>query len=676
MGTRLVAWRRATFARNATCQALARLLALALAAALPLGFSGSASATSSGAAAWGENASGELGNATTARSQEATPVAGLSGVTAVAAGSEHSLALLADGTVMAWGNNRSGQLGNGSTTSSDTPVLVSGLGGVSAIAAGRQYSLALLTNGTVMAWGSNEDGQLGVGSTKPVTSTKPVAVKGITSATAIAAGASFAVARLSDGTVVSWGAGDEGQLGNGKMAKSLAPVMVAGLSGVTAVAAGEEHALALLANGTVASWGSNSALQLGMEPKTRSVKEEGEEYVEVLEEPENSDVPVAVQALSGVTAIAAGARHSLALLGSGEVMAWGSNAADQLGNGAPGQPSGMPSPVHGLGGASAIAAGANHSFALLSGGTVLGWGYNAAGQLGDGAYTNSPLPVPVTGLSGVAGIAGGAFHSVSFGAPVAGISGVSPASGAARGATSVAITGSNFGEAIAVHFGANPASTFTVNSPTSITASSPAGVGVVNVTVTTPSSTSAKNAADAFTYVAPPRITGVSPKTGPTAGGTSVTIKGASFGGATGVSFSGASSTSFTVNSPSSITAVSPPAPSGKVAISVTTPFGTSESVLADTFKYAAPTITSLSPSTGPHQGGTVVTVLGTGFSPAVGTTMFKFGAAQATSVSCESMTRCTFTTPARKPGVYDVAAVVGGLKSAASPPGDQFTFQ
>jgi alpha-tubulin suppressor-like RCC1 family protein len=659
---------RATGARSSTAHALSRLLALGVAAALPLGLAASASATSYSAAAWGYNGSGQLGNGTTAVSREPIPVAGRSGVTAVAAGSAHSLALLADGTVLAWGSNHSGQLGNGSTTNSNTPVAVSGLSGVKAIAAGRQYSLALLTNGTVMSWGSNEEGQLGVGGTK-LKSTTPVAVKGIATATAIAAGGGFALARLSNGTVMSWGAGAEGQLGNGKRAKSAAPVVVAGLSGVTAVAAGDEHGLALLANGAVDSWGSNSALQLGMEPKTKVVKEEEEEYVEVLEEPENSDVPVPVQALSGVTAVAAGYQHSLALLGSGEVMAWGANSADELGNGTTGQPNGLPSPVHGLGGVSAIAAGAFHSLALLTGGTVLAWGY-------DGASTNSPVPVSVAGLSDVAGIAGGGFHSVSFGAPVAAVAGVSPASGPERGATSVSITGSNLGEAIAVRFGADPAATFTVNSPTSITATSPAGVGVVGVTVTTPSSTSAKNAADTFTYVAPPTITGISPKSGPAAGGTSVTIKGASFGGATGVSFGDTPSASFTVNSPTSITAVSPPAASGKVAISVTTPFGMTEAAPSDTFKYAAPTIASLSPSAGSREGGTVVTALGTGFAPGIGTTVFKFGLAQASSVSCESMTSCTFTTPAKKPGVYDVAAIVGGLKSIASPPGDQFTFQ
>ncbi len=90
-------------------------------------------------------------------------VSGLNGVTAIAAGLGHSLALLSNGTVMAWGSNEYGELGDRTKTESDVPVAVSGLSGVTAIAAGGIHSLALLSNGTVMAWGSNVFGELGDG---------------------------------------------------------------------------------------------------------------------------------------------------------------------------------------------------------------------------------------------------------------------------------------------------------------------------------------------------------------------------------------------------------------------------------------------------------------------------------------------------------------------------------
>jgi alpha-tubulin suppressor-like RCC1 family protein len=627
-----------------------------------------------GAADWGYNGSGQLGNGTTTISRVPVPVTGLSGVTAISAGDEHSLALLSDGTVRAWGNNREGQLGNGSTASSHVPVAVSGISTATAIAAGKVFSLALLSNGTVMAWGSNEEGQLGSGS-KALKSAVPVAVKSLTGVTAISAGGQFALARLSNGTVMSWGAGDEGQLGSGKKAKSLIPVAVKGLTGVTAVAAGGEHGLALLSNGTAMSWGSNLALQLGFAPKTKVVKEEEEEFIEEDEQPENSALPVPVRTLTGAIAVAAGGEHSLALLGTGEVKAWGSNLNDQLGNGGSGGMSSFPTPVVGLGGVTSIAAGAGHSLALLSGGSVVAWGYNPDGQLGNGGNLNSATPVAVAGLTGAVGIDGGGWHSLSFGPPPPSVTSLAPSFGPQPGGTSVTITGVNLGEATAVHFGASAAGSLTINSATSITAQSPSGAGVVDVTVSTPSGTSPANPGDRFTYQPPPTLTTVKPGKGPAAGGTTVTISGASLSGATAVDFAATPATSFTVNSATSITAVAPAGTAGAAAITVTTPNGTVVSAVKHGFTYEAPRITSLTPNAGTIAGGDSVAVTGSGFAPGSGATTFTFVKATAASVFCESTTSCLLVTPRGKPGTIDVRATVGKSRSPISPPADSFTF-
>src|SRR5260370_1103909 len=80
--------------------------------------------------AWGYNFYGQLGNGTRANSNTPVEVSGLTGVTAIAAGDIHSLALKSDGTVWAWGDNFYGALGNRTVTNSNTPVQVLGPGGV------------------------------------------------------------------------------------------------------------------------------------------------------------------------------------------------------------------------------------------------------------------------------------------------------------------------------------------------------------------------------------------------------------------------------------------------------------------------------------------------------------------------------------------------------------------
>src|SRR5262249_15986455 len=185
---------------------------------------------------------------------------------------------------------------------------------------------------------------------------------------------------------------------------------------------------------------------------------------------------------------------------------------------------------------------------------------------------------------------------------------VEPNAGAAAGGTSVTITGTNFNEVSAVKFGSNAAASVTVNSATSITALSPAGSGTVDVTVTTAGGTSPTSQADRFTYG--PEVTAVSPGYGSPGGGTSVTITGSRFSGATAVKFGSANATSFKVESATSITAVSP-AGTGTVGVTVTTPEGTSATSPA--FDYR-PNVTKLVPRNGANAGGTSVEIIGKNF--------------------------------------------------------------
>jgi alpha-tubulin suppressor-like RCC1 family protein len=622
---------------------------------------------------WGQNVFGQLGDGSFSQSDAPIPASGLNFVTAVAAGRRHSLALLSNGTVVAWGDGASGQLGDGEFASSDLPVAVEGLSGVKAIAAGENFSLALLTNGTVMAWGGNESGQLGDGNTTE--SDLPVVVKGLTGVTAIAAGGEHALALLGNGTVMAWGNGEHGQLGDGGQANKDVPGAVKSLSGVESVAAGGEHSLALLSKGTVMAWGDDEFGQLG----NSSVSEHGspEEEEEGIEGGERfSSVPVAVNGVSGASAVAAGAAHSLALLSNGTVMAWGEDEFGELGDGTIVRGQETPTIVSGLSGVTAIAAGGEHSLALLAGGTAMSWGEDKFGELGDGsAGEPSDVPVPVSGLSEVAGIAAGGDHDVVYSEPLPSIIAVVPAAGPLAGGTSVTITGANFTGATAVDFGSMPAKSFVLHSASSITAVAPAGsLGTVNVTVVTPAGISPVVSADRFTYLAAPTVKSLSAKKGPGAGRTTVTITGTGFEGATAVSFGASAAEGFTVNSAKSITAVSP-AGTGTVDVTVTSAGGTSATVKGDEFQYT-PAVSAITPGSGPAAGAGTVTIAGAGFAPGDGATVFKFGSKTATGVECASTSVCTATVPAGKAGTVAVSAQVGKLKSPANSPGDLFTYE
>src|SRR5208337_3347918 len=143
--------------------------------------------------------------------------------------------------------------------------------------------------------------------------------------------------------------------------------------------------------------------------------------------------------------------------------------------------------------------------------------------------------------------------------PIPTVTGITPAAGPVAGGTSVTVTGTGFTGTTAVMFGTTAATSYVVNSATSITAVSPAGsAGTVDVTVTTPGGTSATSPADEFTYDPVPVVTGITPAAGPVAGGTTVTITGTGFTGATAVMFGTTAASSFTVTSTTQITAVSP----------------------------------------------------------------------------------------------------------------------
>jgi hypothetical protein len=174
--------------------------------------------------------------------------------------------------------------------------------------------------------------------------------------------------------------------------------------------------------------------------------------------------------------------------------------------------------------------------------------------------------------------------------------------------------------------------------------------------------------------VAAPAVTGVSPTSGSTAGGTVVTITGSNFIGATAVSFGGVAASSFTVNSATQITATAPAEAAGTVDVKVTTAGGTSTAVTADHFTYVtpAPAFTGISPTSGSTAGGTVVTITGSNFT---GATAVSFGSVAASSFTVNSATQITAMAPAEAAGTVDVKVTTAGGTSATST-ADQFTYK
>jgi alpha-tubulin suppressor-like RCC1 family protein len=205
------------------------------------------------------NDSGQLGNGKMGGFFAPSPVTGITTAVQVAAGGEHSCAVLQNGTVECWGANGSGQLGDGTNTPSAAPVVVSGITTATQLAAGDNHTCALLQGGTVACWGDDFEGELGNGRAGPgQNSSVPVAaeISPKLPATEISAGGANTCAVMQSRRVTCWGNGDHGQLGVGMIVSGDAsPALVSGITNATGVSTGEIHSCAVREDGGVSCWG-------------------------------------------------------------------------------------------------------------------------------------------------------------------------------------------------------------------------------------------------------------------------------------------------------------------------------------------------------------------------------------------------------------------------------------
>lgn len=427
--------------------------------ALAVGGSHTCALRQSGSVAcWGRNGSGQLGNGTNVDQKTPVSVISLGGpVTALAAGANHTCALRQSGGVYCWGDNANGQLGDQTTTAHNVPVTVNGLAATAkAIAAGSDHTCAILTDGRVQCWGDNARGQLGDGSREDRAT--PVLVNNLRDVIAtVAAGRFHSCALAIDGDLWCWGSNNRGQLGTGTVESSRTPLRVTGVPGdATTLTAGLDHTCALFKTKIPYCWGSNRARQLGQDaPGVASVPQllqlaplnnggapingiqaiGGGRYHTCLITPNrglqcwgrNSDgqlgdgtqlprsQPINITGLpNGIMDLALGAEHTCTLHQTGMVYCWGSNQSSQLGDGTTTEHL-VPKEVSGLTGVVGLVAGESHTCALVQSGGVNCWGNNTAGQLGDGTTTNADFPVSVAGLSsGVSTVTAGTTHTCAL----------------------------------------------------------------------------------------------------------------------------------------------------------------------------------------------------------------------------------------------------------------------
>jgi alpha-tubulin suppressor-like RCC1 family protein len=275
------------------------------------------------------------------------------------------------------------------------------LTGVAAIGAGGTHACAVLTDGTARCWGSNAFDELGSGTARGFEA-NPVTVANLSGAVAIACGGMYSCALLADGTVSCWGDESWGELGNGtiKTDTSPYPTPVPGLGNVTTLAAhgdpaGEADALDQFSCAVTSSGAVDCWGQ------------DGSGQAGVAPPPGGSAQPTpgVVAGTTGATAIGLGTEHACAVVAGGSVVCWGGDLMGQLGDAGSQSFILPPVSVAGLAGpATAVAAGQYHSCALLADGTVACWGNNNEGELGNGTMMAVVGPVAVTGLDSVVAI--------------------------------------------------------------------------------------------------------------------------------------------------------------------------------------------------------------------------------------------------------------------------------
>jgi regulator of chromosome condensation len=396
---------------------------------------------------FGEGSSGELGFGATKKAIDVkrprfNEALTNMGVVRIATGGMHVVALTKDNKILTWGVNDNGALGRdtsgaevlrdidaGSDSDSEddptgglndkeaTPTAISdvyfpeGTRFVE-VAAGDSCSFALTTEGTVYGWGTFRKNEGVLGFSKNIeTAWRPVHLDMIKKVTDIACGSNHVVAITQDNRVWAWGSGQQNQLGRRVIERKLAESLMPNLVGfhdpsfkkasrkMVKIACGDYHSLAIADDGHVWAWGANNYAETG------NPENAGDDTATV-------PAPRIVKSLEGrgVTDLAGGSHHNMAITKSGDVLTWGRCDSSQTGipadklnaidddekvlKGANGKAKILiePTPIPGLQNIVFAACGPDHTIVIDKDGKAYSWGFSANYQTGQG--TDDDIHVP------------------------------------------------------------------------------------------------------------------------------------------------------------------------------------------------------------------------------------------------------------------------------------------
>jgi alpha-tubulin suppressor-like RCC1 family protein len=306
--------------------------------------------------------------------------------------SDHAAFIANDTTVWTFGKGSSGQLGNGTNINSNVPVQVTGITNAIYVACSLNSTAIIKDDGTLWTCGDNTYGQLGDGTT--ISSNVPIQVPGISTAVQVATGNGFMIVLLSDGTLRGVGNNSTGQLGIGTNINSPLLITLPGVTNAKYIECGSSSTFYIDVNGNVFGTGSNLVGQLG----------------------NNSTISttsfVQMTGITNAISVSSGFNFTVVIKSDGTVWSVGSNANGRLGDGSMVLYRSLVGQIPGITNAIAASCGSAHTIVLLADGSVISFGQNASGQLGNGNTTSQSTPVSVIGSTNIIAIGVTQFSSI------------------------------------------------------------------------------------------------------------------------------------------------------------------------------------------------------------------------------------------------------------------------